>query len=88
MVQLLLEKTANVNAQSENLNTALHAACSNKEQKIVSVLIGGGADLTLKNRQGETGFCLIAHNGFTEVMRQPFENKRINTEYGCCLGQN
>jgi ankyrin repeat protein len=86
MVRLLLEKdpnfpnfpTAKVNAQSKNGNTALHAACTNKEQNIVSVLIENGADLTLKNDQHETGFYLIARHGFTVVMRQLFENERID----------
>ena len=56
VASLLLEHGATVNGQDANGNTALHAAATASDLKLVWLLMGAGWDPATKNRQGDT--CL------------------------------
>lgn len=51
---LLIEAGANVNAEVENGDTALHRAVLFDQPKIVELLLGKGASSTVKNGDGLT----------------------------------
>jgi ankyrin repeat protein len=59
IVKLLLEHGCDINAvDSRYSNSPLHVACSNGHTQIVEELVARGADITLKNRDGQTPFFL------------------------------
>ena len=55
LIQLYVDRGANVNYQREmDGNSALHFAARNGLDKIVDLLLDGGADSTLENNSGQT----------------------------------
>ena len=52
--QLLLQNSANINAQDNNGWTPLHYAIINDEIQLINYLIKKGADLSVKDRWGES----------------------------------
>lgn len=62
MVQLLLQNNANVNAITFAGNTPLHIARGRQMDFIVRILIKYGANINLKNIEGETPFDFKVRN--------------------------
>ena len=56
ILEFLIERGANVNTQNIYLNTPLHYASSNKNYKIIDILIKNGANEKIKNRFGQSYF--------------------------------
>ena len=54
IAKLLIEKGADVNAQSKNGTTPLMVAATHNNPPMIGLLIESGADVTLKNKQGKT----------------------------------
>jgi hypothetical protein len=54
----------NINQQdTRTKNTLLHIAIKEKNIKVIDLLISKGADITIKNRKGETCYDLLALSG-------------------------
>lgn len=63
MVKLLLSHDAEINAKNGCQSwTALHAACFQHCDRIISLLINKGADITVQDENGETPFALLKPN--------------------------
>ena len=63
VLQVLLERGAEVNARAENGQTALmYAALWNENPEVVLALLDAGADATAKNGEGTTAWDLIQDN--------------------------
>lgn len=69
VTKLLLENGANVNGVDADLNTALHALAKSKsiydpdkQYKIAEILINNGADVSVKNKNGDTPIALTSNN--------------------------
>ena len=59
IVQLLLERGANVNAQDKDHLTPLHLACYNGKLEIVRALLSHGASVNAKGMLGQTALHLV-----------------------------
>lgn len=66
-------------------NTALHAATWSGNAEMVRVLVEGGADITLKNADGETARVVAVKNGLTELVNviDPTDEVRDEDLTGC-----
>jgi uncharacterized protein len=58
-VQLLLESGANPNALSPKGEAALHVASRDGKLDMIRTLVAGGADLDLKNKDGQTALQVV-----------------------------
>lgn len=71
IVQLLVDKGANVNAVAEGFEdysmtyevTALHLAARNGHEKVLDILLNNGADIDSQTERGETALHLAAEKG-------------------------
>lgn len=54
LINMLIEKNVNLNAQNKNKETALHCAVKYDKPKNVELLLSEGADATIKNDQNYT----------------------------------
>jgi ankyrin repeat protein len=62
----LLARGANVNAQSKNGVTPLMIAATHNNPPMIGILIDAGADVTLKNKLGQTAADVAELNGNLE----------------------
>jgi len=62
----LLDRGANVNAQSNNGVTPLMIAATHNNPPMIGILIDAGADVTLKNKLGQTAAEVAEKNGNLE----------------------
>ncbi|ORY14308.1 hypothetical protein BCR34DRAFT_479796, partial [Clohesyomyces aquaticus] len=78
VVKLLLDKSANVNAQGGRYGNALQAASWNGHEQVVKLLLNKGADVNAQG--GEYGNALQAasSNGHEQVVKG-----RDNQDLGC-----
>ena len=60
IVQILVNKGANLDEQDNDLDTALVKATRNKYIDIVEILIEKGADDAIQNKDGNTALILAA----------------------------
>jgi quinoprotein dehydrogenase-associated probable ABC transporter substrate-binding protein len=67
IAQGLIERGADVNAQSKSGVTALMIAAAHNNPPMIGILIDAGADPTLKNNLGETAADVAKHNGNLEA---------------------
>ena len=67
--RILLENSANVNAQDNDGYTALHEAASQGKTEIVKLLIEKGADVNAKNKYGKTPLA--------EALRHEPDNREV-----------
>ena len=65
----LLEKGANVNAQSKSGITPLMIAGANNNAPMIGLLMESGADPTLKDAQGKTALDIAQQNGNLEAVQ-------------------
>jgi len=70
-IELLVELGAKIDAQDHNLETPLHrAARQSHGAETSALLILHGADITIKNRLGDTAFMLVKQeNRLKQVLR-------------------
>jgi quinoprotein dehydrogenase-associated probable ABC transporter substrate-binding protein len=67
IVQGLLGRGADVNAQSKSGTTALMIAATHNNPPTIGLLIDAGADVNAKNSAGETAADMAVHNGNLEA---------------------
>ncbi|MCJ1306899.1 hypothetical protein MMC25_000543 [Agyrium rufum] len=69
VVQLLLEKGADVNAQDARGRTPLWRAAWKGHEKVVQLLLEKGADANAQDADGRTPLCQTASNGHEKVVQ-------------------
>jgi hypothetical protein len=69
IVQLFLEKGADVNAKDNDGWTALMIAAEKGHSEIVQLLLEKGADVNAKDNDGVTALMFAAANGHTEIVQ-------------------
>jgi len=67
MVELLIDKGADVNARDEAGWTPLHYAAFNGHKDVAELLIAKGADVNAKNDYGETPLHIAKHNDHKDL---------------------
>ena len=75
IVNLLLQRKANVNAETKQGNTALRIACDNGRVAVAQLLIDNNADVNVRNEYGETALHEASSQGRDEIVRFLLENK-------------
>lgn len=78
MVQLLLEKEADVAVVSKHGRTPLHLASQNGQLKVVQLLLEKEADVASKDQAGVTPLHVASSNGYLEVGRPLPAQKQSN----------
>ena len=68
VVQLLLDKGADVNTQSDTDKSALQEACSNSHDHIVHLLLGKGANINARDILGHTALQEACLNGYDQIV--------------------
>jgi len=68
VANFLLEKGANVNAETNALRTPLHIACENGHVEMIELLIESGADVNGQDNNGNTPGHILAQGGFCEAI--------------------
>lgn len=75
MVQMLLEKGADVNRQGRTGYTPLMDACFlSGNLDMVKLLVSEGADVNALSTQGDSALCLVADKGDMQIARFLLEN--------------
>jgi ankyrin repeat protein len=69
-VNLLLDRGANINAQSSDGNTALHMAILGGHQDLVHILLQKGANITLKNKKSKSVVQLARERGHLDWIEE------------------
>ena len=67
MVQLLLEKGANIEAKDRTSSTALYIAASRGYKDIVQLLLEKRANIEAKNEYGQTALSITAFYGYKDI---------------------
>jgi ankyrin repeat protein len=67
IVQLLLDKSAYIDAASPNKTTPLMMAALNNHIYTIKLLLDEGADATLRNEKGLNAIDIAEMNGFTDI---------------------
>jgi ankyrin repeat protein len=70
MVELLLEKGANVDARQQAQATPLHIAASTGNEAIVRLLLAREPEVNAQDHKGRTPLMAAASNGHTEIVHQ------------------
>ena len=66
-IQLLLDRGAKVNAQTNNGRTALIDAAANGNPESVRLLLAAGADVNARTRSGDTPLLEATARGYTDI---------------------
>jgi ankyrin repeat protein len=69
IVQLLLNLHADVNAKSQDGDTALHLACTNGYAHVVELLLHNGADINATDNSNKTSLHLASAQGHVDVVK-------------------
>lgn len=69
MVNLLIDKGASINAQSNDGSTSLHVASVLGYKEIVELLINRGADVNAKDNRDRTPLHLASQGGHIEIVK-------------------
>lgn len=69
MVNLLIDKGADINAHSSDGSTSLHVASVLGYKEIVALLIKGGADVNAKDNRDRTPLHLASQGGHIEIVK-------------------
>ncbi|MHB9148037.1 MAG: ankyrin repeat domain-containing protein [Candidatus Amoebophilus sp.] len=70
IVELLLEKGANINIQNIEGETVLHLATNSNNTELVKKLIDKGVKLEVQNKRGYTPLHLAAEQGYIDVTKE------------------
>ena len=74
LVELLINRGANVNAKNADGDTALHRAVAivsshvNEQKELIKLLINHGADVNARNNKGETPLSLAKKSGYQDMI--------------------
>ena len=79
ITQYLLEHGAQVNAQNESGQTAIHYACSKNHGDVVRLLLKHGAHVTIVNAQRQTALHRASAAGHLGVVQQLLSLRRNDT---------
>lgn len=85
IVNLLIEKGADINSQNDLGNSALHCASNKGQIEIVKLLLTNGAKINLQNLEGYTALHEASSGGHLEILKLLLENgamKDIKTKKG------
>jgi ankyrin repeat protein len=80
VAQLLLARSANVNAQAKDLRTPLHRTTS---VEVAKVLLEHGADLHIRDKEGKTPFQIIASKWGNRDVAQLLSEACQGRDVGC-----
>ncbi|XP_033217235.1 ankyrin-1-like [Belonocnema kinseyi] len=69
IIQILLEKDADLNATNKDKRTPLHIAVKHQKEEIVKLLVKKGADVELIDKYGYTSLHLASKNGDTKIVQ-------------------
>jgi ankyrin repeat protein len=69
VVRVLLERGADVSAQDDDGDTALHCAAMTGREEIVSLLLTNGADIHSRGNMGRTALICASQDGNLAVVR-------------------
>lgn len=69
VVNLLLERTADIEAQTSDSYTALHIAAVNGQAEIAQLLADQGANVHAVNEQNQTALMIGASEGHADVVK-------------------
>ncbi|KAK9443465.1 NACHT and Ankyrin domain protein [Metarhizium brunneum] len=75
IVELLLEKSADINARESDGSTALMTATMNRHDTVMELLLAKNADINAKNIHGRTALCMAAGLGDEVVVKMLLEHK-------------
>jgi len=78
IVEALINAGANLNKQDNFGNTALHEAVSRRNMKVIKLLINKGAELFLKNHEGQRGQSPFR---LANVLKNKTNNPKNKTEF-------
>lgn len=67
VLEFMIESGANINAQDQDWNTALHFAVNSDNKKLVEYLVNKKSLLSLQNKKCETPLHLAVQNGSLEI---------------------
>ena len=67
--QVLIDAKANLNVTDAKDNTPLHYAAGYGQLEPVKMLVGAGADISLKNKDGHTAQEIAKMNAQEEIMK-------------------
>ena len=67
---ILSELVINVNSRDNNGETALHVVCRSGNNKIFTLLLGKGADVTVTDKDGNTPLHLACQTGSLEICQE------------------
>jgi ankyrin repeat protein len=85
VISLLLEKGANVNAQSKYGSTPLDSACYNGYDAVVALLLENGADIHAKNDNGQMPLhtaCFYGHAAVVSILLEKGANINAKSNDG------
>ena len=74
VVNILLDKEADVHAQDNYGNTALHVVATTGHLYILITLLGNGSDINAQNNHGETALLLAASTGHLYTVNTLLDN--------------
>ena len=74
IVELLLERGANINSKDNTYSTALMIASHENNSNVVRVLIDHGANINQKNIFGKTALDYASDNNYTEIIDLLLQN--------------
>lgn len=69
IIQILLDKEADLNATNKVKRTPLHIAVKHQKEEIVELLVKKGADVELIDKYGYTSLHLAAKNGDVKIVQ-------------------
>ena len=68
LVQILLDKGADVNAQNNSKQTPLHIACKCESIELVQILLNKGADVNVQNNSKQTPLHIACESDSIELV--------------------
>jgi uncharacterized protein len=80
IVQLLVEKGADVNLTADDGSTALMLASGSEKLDVVNFLLAHGANASMKDKAGKTALDFAANGNVEDWMKTSIKDSRIDKE--------